>query len=496
MNTGGASVDARASRIARVPGLRMTRWMVAGLAGGAAALLVTTSALADPLVSESFTHSTVSDPNFHIGGSNFTPCLTAGTNTSQTPVPGCALGTPDSDGAGTFRITDANLQEAGFILFNRAQPFTAGLTVDFDFFMYGGSTPPADGISFFLVDGATDLTKPGQPGGSLGYSTFGGMPGVNNGFLGVGLDEFGNFERDFFSGTGCTPTANVSGPNSVGIRGPGNGTAGYCLLATNSSLPGALHGGSIRSGALRRAHIVVDPSNLASPHVTLSIDFGSGLQQLLQTALPPNPPATYKFGFAGSTGSFTDVHEIRNLVSSTQQQLPQLALQKTHSGSFTAGGSGTFLISASISGSGGTERTPVTVNDPLPSGLTVASPPSGSGWDCSATVVGSTSASCTTAASQTAPIAAGTTLPLLSVPVSVAQNAPATETNVATVTSTDASNAPVSASDTVAIAPAAAVPESPATTLLPIFGVLGGLLIGAPVLRTRRDRRRLGANVR
>jgi hypothetical protein len=68
----------------------------------------------------------------------------------------------------------------------------------------------------------------GQPGGSLGYSaTNSTTNGLSYGYLGVGLDAWGNFSYRF-EGSGCTDPANINGymPGQVVVRGPGNGTSG------------------------------------------------------------------------------------------------------------------------------------------------------------------------------------------------------------------------------------------------------------------------------
>ncbi|MFJ4215634.1 hypothetical protein ACIP27_23220, partial [Streptomyces hydrogenans] len=67
-----------------------------------------------------------------------------------------------------------------------------------------------------------------------------------------------------------------------------------------------------------------------SPVLTVSVDFndGQGMRPVLQTPAPEPVPSTYKFGFAASTGLFTDVHLIRNVAVSTEQPLPELNLVK------------------------------------------------------------------------------------------------------------------------------------------------------------------------
>ncbi|MFI9787031.1 hypothetical protein ACIHEI_26520 [Kitasatospora sp. NPDC051984] len=78
----------------------------------------------------------------------------------------------------------------------------------------------------------------------------------------------------------------------------------------------------------RRVHVHLTPS--PNPLLTIGVDFndGTGEHQVLSTPAPQPVPSTYKFGFAGSTGLFTDVHLIRNVVIATDEPLPELNLVK------------------------------------------------------------------------------------------------------------------------------------------------------------------------
>jgi Bacterial lectin len=193
------------------------------------------------------------------------------------PLTGCRSGAtgpvPPNDAAphGYLRLTDASNDQSAAVLYNRALPANQGLVTTFDQWQYGGTAnPPADGISFFLIDGSASLTAPGAFGGSLGYAQklpnddpnahF--LPGVDHGYLGVGLDLLGNYFGDWeHRGNGCagrSPAGTVfrvpaPGTNMGGPARPGHETEGYCFLTatTNnftttgpwpSSLPGQLHG--------------------------------------------------------------------------------------------------------------------------------------------------------------------------------------------------------------------------------------------------------------
>ncbi|MDL4815061.1 hypothetical protein [Actinomadura opuntiae] len=278
------------------------------------------------------------------------------------PLGGCrrdpAGPVPPGDAAmrGYLQLTDAHVEETGAVLFDSPIPAGEGLEATFEQWQYGNTTPaPADGISFFLTDGAERLTTPGAFGGSLGYaqklpdgSTDGQfVPGISGGYLGIGLDVLGDYFGDGERrGNGCerrSPAGTVfrrpaPGPNVVSARGPGNGNDGYCLLAATtgnatarglwpSTLPGRLHGDlkTMPSGATpERAEELLEPmkrtvrvtvSSPPEPMATVGIDFqdGRGFRQVLRFHAPEPVPDTLKLGFAASTGPLTDVQLIRHL---------------------------------------------------------------------------------------------------------------------------------------------------------------------------------------
>jgi hypothetical protein len=101
---------------------------------------------------------------------------------------------------------------------------------------------------------------------------------------------------------------------------------------------------------------------------------------------------------------------------------PALSITKTHSGSFTQGGTGTYTVTVSNSASAGPTNGTVTVTDNAPTGLTVTAM-SGAGWTCT------TLPTCTTSGG----LNAGQSFAPITVTVSVASNAPASLTNQATV---------------------------------------------------------------
>ncbi|MEU6858739.1 hypothetical protein AB0B28_07690 [Glycomyces sp. NPDC046736] len=244
---------------------------------------------------------------------------------------------PESGKApGYLQLTDAGEYRSGAAILNQALPNEGGIEVTFAQYQYGGTG--ADGISFFLVDGETDLTETGAVGGSLGYAQHGDSPGVDGGYLGLGLDAWGNFSADTEGrGTGCDAehrapehlqVALNRAPDTVALRGPGQGTEGYCLLATTATDEkiGEYGGGDIYGTELPgdlRAETLADAKRLVKlkvtdgehPTVTVDLNFleGEGWQRALETTMPFAAPDTFKIGFASATGGATDVHLIRHL---------------------------------------------------------------------------------------------------------------------------------------------------------------------------------------
>ncbi|MEU6246385.1 hypothetical protein [Glycomyces sp. NPDC047010] len=237
---------------------------------------------------------------------------------------------------GYLQLTDASEYNDGAAILNRALPNKGGIEVTFAQYQYGGTG--ADGISFFLVDGGTDLTEPGALGGSLGYAQNKNFDGVDGGYLGLGLDAWGNFSADTEGrGQGCPEdyrapsylSVNTNkAPDNVALRGPGEGRNGYCLLATTATDEkiGEYTGGdvygtnfpeSLRSETLADAKRLVKlkVGGGENPKVTVDLDFlnGAGWERVLETTVPFAAPDTFKIGFASSTGSHTDVHLIRHL---------------------------------------------------------------------------------------------------------------------------------------------------------------------------------------
>ena len=162
-----------------------------------------------------------------VSGSNVA-CLTASGNSSSGSLVSCPANN-DAQGSGKLRLTALTGGQTGGVFAATSVPTSQGIDATFNTYQYGGGG--ADGMTFVLaaVNPAAPLSPPtiGPSGGALGYSAFGGVNGLADAYMGIGLDVFGNFSSGVYEGSGCTNPAYIatSGrvPGQVVIRGPGNG---------------------------------------------------------------------------------------------------------------------------------------------------------------------------------------------------------------------------------------------------------------------------------
>jgi hypothetical protein len=384
------------------------------------------------LVNEPFTGTTTSSSEWVLPGApagTNVACMTASTAASQTPIPGC--GSPaDSSGSGALRLTADSGTEEGGVAYGLSVPTSDGIDAIFDSYQYGTDNG-ADGIGFFLAAANPSNPQPptsiGQPGGALGYSAdYGsGDPGMTYGYLGVGLDVYGNYTTTGDQGSGCpdlswvTSGTHSSPKSGVTVRGPGNGTAGYCALTSTYSTPTTVDldggGSGTRSSSAVPVEIVINtsgsgvtaaatagllPYNFSSflvPADSYTVEFipiGSSSAQVLTGALPnassilpsgwynaSGIPYQMTFGWVGSTGGDDDVHEVNLVQSSTLSgDPPQLSATVTDNASGAPPHNSTmdYTVDVSNASGAGAESLPITATDTIPTGETPVN--TGNGW--------------------------------------------------------------------------------------------------------------------
>jgi type IV pilus assembly protein PilY1 len=347
-------------------------------------------------------------------------CLTAGDGTGSIPAckglsyygsgqswVGGQNGTlPDTSGNGALRFTngctgsncDGNFthgfNQAGGIVSNFTYPTSAGLQVTFTTMTYegdsgGGNSDGADGISFFLLNGSASPYDLGAFGGSLGYtcsntnndprlhpdSTPRQYDGIIGAYLGLGIDEYGNFLNQGDN----TATGYGYQPNRIGLRGAGSiswsylknhyptqypstlSLAGQASAVQATCVSGLLQdysaysnssgtGGKTYKNSSNQTVAIADYAPIPNAYQVLPVSTfkianesatkrtqgvpiayklkissagllsfsysynGGATQSVITnqdiTAGNGALPASFRFGFAGSTGGSTNVHEV------------------------------------------------------------------------------------------------------------------------------------------------------------------------------------------
>jgi type IV pilus assembly protein PilY1 len=358
------------------------------------ATLLSPAAQAQTVYSEDFTGVSTSNPWYFFNGA----CLTAGSDgagTSPGQIPGCTgirssyynenlVGgfngvsgstqtLPDPTGSGALRFTNGNpggYHQNGAIVSANTFDTGAGVQITFKTVTYrgdsgGGGGDGADGISFYLMDGS-QAANIGAWGGSLGYTCSNANPpydGLIGGYLGLGIDEYGNFLNQGDN----TATGYGYVPGRIGLRGAGtvawswlnptyptqfplawtpanrqaavrntcrngfltdyNGNA-IQIAGTKVSVPDyapipnafkVLSGVKIaKENAMKRGdatpifyNLKITQDGLLSFAYSIN---GGAYQSVITkqsiTASNGPPPASFRFGFAGSTGGSTNIHEI------------------------------------------------------------------------------------------------------------------------------------------------------------------------------------------
>ena len=258
---------------------------LAGLAPTAARAQTTPSSCSSTNLAENFTGATTNCNWYIIGGA----CLTAGNTASASAGTGATAGQPPACATdpyyngvnlvggdtgtlpdsvllgGALRLTNDTDDESGAIISSNTFNSLAstGLQVTFTTETYegdsgGANNDGADGISFFLQDASVTTVTLGDWGGSLGYtcsnqnnSAAQGYDGMIGAYIGLGIDEFGNFlngttvsqsgssSTTFSSGADNTSSGYGYVPNRIGLRGAGATAWNYLsgITPATASIP-------------------------------------------------------------------------------------------------------------------------------------------------------------------------------------------------------------------------------------------------------------------
>lgn len=350
-------------------------------------------------ISDDFTQAT--DTNNWVA--QYYACLTAGSNavsatspsynSGNSNIPGCNYGTPDAPGSGALRLTPSQNSQHGAIVSNYTMPTNEGLQITFTTYTYGGDSggtagQGADGISFFLQDGAVGTTVGGSTnlgswGGSLAYSCSNvnsNYTGLTGAYLGLGIDEYGNFLN---GGSGHDNTAtgilntnfagastingsnnwssgsNTYQPNRIGLRGAGNVSSywlnqNYPNLYTSSN-PGTEASavqntcitGLIQNGGSGTKTYTV--SSMSISGTTLTITTNSTLNlRVGDTINMYSSSSTYPTAANGvqiaNTTSSTPANDTQYTVTSVDLASNSFTVNTTGTGTVSHAGNGRFTI--------------------------------------------------------------------------------------------------------------------------------------------------------
>lgn len=221
---------------------------------------------------------------------------------------------------GRLGMTQASTRQSTSATYQRLFPATNNLvTIEFDQYAHGGNG--ADGMAVVLSD-AKVTPQPGAFGGPLGYGFKPEVNGFAGGWLGVGIDEYGNF-----SGEGGAINKGRR-KQSVVVRGSGSGTSGYNYLkgtcnngadnANGNCLSPTVDSGS-DSNRPHRYRLTIDSRITGQSLVKVERNTGGGYSTLIdsfnaagqsgQAAIPEN----LMLSLTGSTGDATNAHQIDNV---------------------------------------------------------------------------------------------------------------------------------------------------------------------------------------
>lgn len=287
----------RENRLVRLAPI--TAAAVLALAGGANAQVIS--------ISQSFTGATLPASWNYGGNVNNSGTITPFSPTASGTSAGMTM-TTSSGNESTYAYDPTSFSSAN-----------ATIAVQFTYTASNGTATPADGITFFLADAsvvAASGFSPGAFGGSLGYAQKNaaaappsGTSGLSGGYLGVGIDQFGNYSNPS-EGRNGGPGAL---PNEVAVRGPGSGQNGYNYLAgTNNLDSGSTIFSAPTSGAVATNF---EMTLSATNQLVMYMQEGGVYTQIFTADLSSyTRPSNLILGFTGSTGGANSTQQVANVL--------------------------------------------------------------------------------------------------------------------------------------------------------------------------------------
>lgn len=247
-----------------------------------------------------------------------------------------------------------------------------GLSLDFTVYSYSdGSASGADGISFMILN-ADNVPPPstlGCVGSGLGYGA------IEHGYLGIGLDEYGNFSKTPVCTTGTPATADK---NKIVIRGAttnNSQTTNPYIIGNNPNTPMWQQVTTRQEATALKYHIIFTNAGVVSV-------FLNGVPYLAGVNVVPfvgTPPGNLYFGFAASTGTHYNIHEIQDFSISIPTDTSLDMTVAADPSSFSVGGTNQNYILTIRNTGGSASSGNIQLFDNLPPGVTLSGPLSLSG---------------------------------------------------------------------------------------------------------------------
>ncbi|WP_330944699.1 DUF6701 domain-containing protein [Vibrio diabolicus] len=219
---------------------------------------------------------------------------------------------------GRFVLNSSQKNQATASAYNYLFPSKDNyLEVEFDHYAHSGSG--ADGVALVLSD-ANVPPQTGAFGGPLGYGVKPNIQGFAGGWLGFGIDEYGNYSREgSFEDSHYRPGFK---PNTVAIRGSGikNGSGqwmgGYRYIKGNHNV-GDL---DRRRDPNHRYKVIIDSKQQGKVYITIQRKIGSANSwttliskfDVMRGFGQTTPPENFRVSITASTGDITNVHEMDN----------------------------------------------------------------------------------------------------------------------------------------------------------------------------------------
>ncbi|MFB1072577.1 DUF6701 domain-containing protein [Vibrio diabolicus] len=227
---------------------------------------------------------------------------------------------------GRFRLNDNRARQATASAYNYLFPSKENyLEIEFDHYAYGSSRNGADGVALVISD-ANVPPQTGAFGGPLGYGmklrknhsheVSQDVEGFAGGWLGIGIDEYGNFYRE-----GGENLARNGIPNNVGIRGAGLKDSDGKWLRGYQYIKGQQFNGDLDNRKNKRHRYKVILNSRKSGVITLSVQrkIKNGQWSMVIRDFDVlteggfnYTPENFRISVTASTGDYTNTHDMDN----------------------------------------------------------------------------------------------------------------------------------------------------------------------------------------